>query len=273
MLSKTILFRTAHLVRYVIPFLATQTLCPTVASAQDVDEFGSWGRSTNAPEKWSTQNFALELRFGPYLPRVDSEFTNGEKPFEKYFGTTNRVAVGVEFDWLLLKVERVLRFGPGLGFMYTAIGADAFYGAMATPPLPGTRATGQRTSLRVLPHWAAAVLHLDALAQRTPIPLVFTAKAGLAHGLWWTKDVPRTTRAEDGTVGRGRSYGAYYALGVQLDLGFLDTQRKRRLDTFTGINSIYFFGEFYALELDGFGKSGVMNIGDRSWVLGLAFDL
>lgn len=273
MSSKPHLFCLAHPVRFVAPLVASALLCPTTAQAQGVDEFGGFGPPPNADTRWSAQNFALELRFGPYLPRVDSEFTNGEAPFQRYFGTTNRVAVGMEFDWLLLKVDRILRFGPGVGFMYTSIGADAFYGAGAVEHIPGERANGQRTSLRVLPHWATAVLHLDALAQRTPIPLVFTAKLGVAEALWWTKDEPRTTRAADGTIGRGRSYGAYYALGVQLDLGFLDSQRKRRLDSFTGINSIYFFGEFYALELNGFGAGGVMNVGDRSWVLGLAFDL
>jgi hypothetical protein len=268
MSSKPLLFRLAHPVRFVARLVACMLLCPTMARAQGVDEFGSFGPPPNADTRWSPHNFSLELRFGPYLPRVDSEFTNGKKPFERYFGTKNRVAVGAEFDWLLLKIDRVLRVGPGIGVMYTSIGADAFF-----DKFPDTRAPGQRTSLRILPHWATAVLHLDALAQRTPIPIVFTAKAGLAHALWWVKDVPHTVPAADGTVGRGRSYGAYYALGAQLDLGFLDTTRKKRLDSFTGINSIYLFGEFYALELNGFGASGVMNVGDRSWVLGLALDL
>jgi hypothetical protein len=268
MSSKPLLFRLAQLVRFIAPFLGGMLFCPNRALAQDVDEFGTYGPSTNAPERSSPMNFGLELRFGPYLPRVDSEFTNGEAPFKRYFGTTNRLAVGTEFDWFPLKLDRILRFGPGVGVMYTAIGADAFFNRF-----PDQRAPGQRTSIRILPHWATAVLHVDALAQRTPIPLVLTAKVGLAHALWWVKDLPQTMRAEDGTLGRGRSYGTYYGLGAQLDLGFLDSTRKKRLDSFIGINSIYFYGEFYILNLDGFGASGVMNLSDRSWVLGLAFDL
>lgn len=246
---------------------------PALASAQGVDEFGVYGPAdTTRPERQSPLNFALELRFGPYLPQVDAEFSNGEKPFERYFGTKNRVAVGLEFDWLPLVIPDTLRFGPGFGLMYSSMGAGAFI-----HDFPTARAT-QRTALRVMPHWVTAVLRVDALAKRTWIPLVFTAKLGLAEALWWTSDKPSTRPARvngemTNVSGRGRSYGLYYGIGAQLDLSFLDPQRRKRLDSFTGINNIYFFGEFYGLELNGFGAGDVMNVGDRSWVLGLAFDL
>jgi hypothetical protein len=264
MSSKSLLVRLAQWV----PFLCSAGVLSYagVAHAQGVDEFGTYG-PPDLSTRESTQNFALEFRVGPYLPRVDSEFSGPNPPFAKYYGSKNRVALGMEFDWLPVVVKDVLRFGPGVGVMYTSIGADAFYAD------DGSRATGQTTSLRVLPHWVTGVLRLDALAQRTPIPVVFAGKFGFAHALWWTKDQPRNSPAYDGSVGRGRSYGLYYGLGAQLDLSFLDSQRRKRMDAFLGINRIYFYGEIYALELNGFGSGKVMNVGDRSWVLGLAFDL
>ena len=266
MSSQPIHSRSALGVRFGAATITTLLTLSNLAGAQEVDEFGSYG----APDRprGSAQDFALELRVGPYLPRVDSEFDDKTEPFKRYFGTTNRVALGAEFDWLPLKIDGILRFGPGVGIMYTTVGADAFF-----HDFPEDRAKGERTSIRVMPHWATAVMRFDALAKKASIPLVLTAKLGVAHALWWVNDQPRTAPAADGTEGRGRSYGVYYALGAHLDLGFLDTQRKKRLDSFIGINSIYFFGEFYGLELDGFGASDVMNVGDRSWVLGLAFDL
>jgi hypothetical protein len=235
--------------------------------AQNVDDFGRYQDPAARPQA-STQNFTLELRVGPYLPRVDSEFSD-RKPFERFYGTKNRVALGFEFDWLPLEIRNTLRFGPGVGMMYTHVGADAFI-----KEDPESRAAGQTTSLSVFPHWVAAVLRFDALARRTPIPIVFAAKAGLAQALWWTSDEPRNSPAYDGTKGRGRSYGYYYGAGAMFDFGFLDSTRSKRLDAFLGINNIYFFGEFYALELSGFGgDSAMMRVGDRSWVLGLAFDL
>jgi hypothetical protein len=234
--------------------------------AQSVDDFGRYDEPGMQAET-SSQNFTLELRGGPYLPRVDSEFPVN-RPFETFYGAKRRVALGAEFDWYPFEIRNTLRFGPGVGVMYTSVGADGFI-----KKDPENRASGQTSSLKVFPHWVAAVLRFDALARRTPIPIVFTAKAGLAQALWWTSDEPRNSPAYDGSMGRGRSYGYYYGAGAMLDFGFLDNTRSKRLDAFLGINHIYFFGEFYALELDGFGATDIMNVGDRSWVLGLAFDL
>lgn len=274
MTSNSRLLRLAH-TGCSLATLAVALGWPTVARAQGVDEFGSYTPPEMRQAANSSQNFALELRFGPYLPRVDSEFSNGETPFRDYFGTTNRLSFGIEFDWLPLEIKNTLRFGPGIGLMYTTMSAGAFIAnsGEGNDRTTKTRA-GQDTSLRVLPHWAAAVLRIDALARRTWIPIVLVGKVGIADALWWVKDEPTTRRSRVGDVsGRGRSYGAYYGAGVHLDFSFLDDQRRKRLDSFLGINRIYFFGEMYALELDGFGSEGVMNVGDRSWVLGMAFDL
>jgi hypothetical protein len=241
---------------------------PSLALAQGVDEFGTFGDQSSGRHGESPMNFALELRMGPYLPRVDSEFKNyPNPPFQYFFGNKNRLSVGLELDWLPLVVKNTLRLGVGLGAMYTAVSADAFRHDN------GDRAEGQTTSLRVFPHWAVAVLRVDALARRASIPVVFAAKVGFAHALWWTSDEPRNTPAYDGTMGRGQSYGMYYGVAANLDLSFLEPTRRKLVDSFLGINRIYFFGELYALELDGFGRSGIMNVGDRSWVLGLAFDM
>jgi hypothetical protein len=67
----------------------------SAAEAQAVDELGSY-RPFRRSE--SPRDFSLELRLGPYLPRVDSEFSDGSHPFRDYFGTKNRIMVGSEFD-------------------------------------------------------------------------------------------------------------------------------------------------------------------------------
>lgn len=246
---------------------AVVSLSAAPTLAQGVDEFGSFGPPKDSLAGQSTQRFALELRMGPYLPNVDSEF-GGNGPFTQYFGKKRRVALGLEFDWLPFVVPDVLRFGPGAAVMYTTIGGKPFYN-------DGKReaAESQTTSLRVFPHWVGAVLRVDALDRNTFIPLVFAAKLGFAHALWWTEDVPRNSPAHDGTRGRGRSYGYYYGLGAYLDMGFLDDVSRKRMDAFLGINRSYLFGELYSLNLDGFGASNIMDLSDRSWVLGLAFDI
>jgi hypothetical protein len=257
----------------VLPFLGIVT-CPAVAGAQGVDEFGAYGPPPDRAARQSSQNFTLELRMGPYLPDVDAEFPSGDAggPFTRYFGRKRRVAVGLELDWLPLTVRDVLRFGPAAGVMYTTFGGKPFFEDNDGEATSET-ATGQTTSLRTFPHWIGGVLRIDALARMTPIPLVFAGKAGLAHALWWTDDMPKDSPAADGTKGRGRSYGSYFGVGTYLDFGFLDDMSRKRLDAFLGINRLYIFGELYWLQLDGFGANKVMNLSDQSWVLGLALDI
>jgi hypothetical protein len=267
MSSKPLVFRLGQRLCRQGLLVASMLGAPNLAQAQGVDEFGTYGNQSSGRHSETPINFALELRMGPYLPRVDSEFQNyPNPPFQYYFGNKNRLSAGLELDWLPFVVKDTLRLGAGIGAMYTAVSADAFRHDN------GERAAGQTTSLRVFPHWITAVLRLDALARRASIPVVFSAKLGFAHALWWTSDQPRNTPAYDGTMGRGRSYGMYYGVGANLDLSFLEPTRRKLVDSFLGINHIYFFGELYALELNGFGSSRVMNVGDRSWVLGLALD-
>jgi hypothetical protein len=269
---KRLLFQTAMATRIAVAMGLTCSVLASPALAQiqssgDVDEFGGYYEGgAERPRAESRRDFAFEMRFGPYLPRVDSEFNNGQTPFKDYFGTSNRFMLGAEFDWLPITIPDVLRLGGGLGVSYTTMSANAHASANDEP-------TAQSTGLRILPHWAVGVLKLDILHRRTPIPVVFTAKAGLANALWWVNDTPSANRAEDGTKGRGQSFGAYYGLGVAVDLGVLDPYRAKRMDNFIGINSIYLFGEFYGMELNNFGAANTMQVGDRSWVLGLAFDI
>ncbi|HMA93977.1 MAG TPA: MXAN_2562 family outer membrane beta-barrel protein [Polyangiaceae bacterium] len=244
---------------------------PDLALAQNYDELGTYGPRANSAPKQSEQRFTLELRVGPYLPNVDSEpglVATGEHPFTDTFTTKKRVALGVEFDWMPIGITDILRVGLAGAVMYTAFGADPHYADGAKEVAPD-----QKTKLKIFPHWAGGVLRIDALARKTPVPVVFAVKGGLAQALWWTGDVPKNSDVY-GIKGRGRSYGYYYGAGAYLDLGFIDEVGRKRMDNFLGINHTYFFGEYYQMKLEGFGSGKpVMHLSDRSWVLGLAFDI
>jgi hypothetical protein len=261
------LFRTAFLDRaLVIGALCGITLTlPKLAQAQIVDEFGSYMPEESRAPRESSRNFAFEVRFGPYLPRVDSEFSNGNTPFKDYYGTKDRFMLGAEFDWLPFTVPDVLRLGIGAGISYTTMSTKA------PVHFDHREKSGQDTRLRVMPQWLVGVARVDVLNRRTSVPLVFVGKVGLANGMWWVADDPSPSGA-NGVKGRGMSQGIYYGVGVQLDLGFTDPYRKKRLDTFVGINNVYFFGELYGMELSSFGAADAMHVGDRSWVLGISMD-
>src|SRR5512145_200221 len=219
--------------------------------AQNYDELGTYGPRENAAPKQSAQHFTLELRVGPYLADVDSEGaleSHGRRPFYETFGSKKRIALGLEFDWMPLEITDVLRFGLAGALMYTAFGADPHYADGAKEVAPD-----QKTKLKIFPHWAGGVLRIDALARKTPMPVVLAVKGGLAHALWWTGDVPKNSDF-NGIKGRGRSYGYYYGAGAYLDLGFIDEVGRKRMDNFLGINHTYFFGEYYQMKLEGFGS-------------------
>ena len=73
----------------------------------------------------SPQNFAFEVRVGPYHPRVDTASdTRGKGPYETEFGDSMRWEVAVEFDWQIYRI-------PHLG----TIGIGASAGGLANIPV------------------------------------------------------------------------------------------------------------------------------------------
>ncbi len=241
------------------------SLCATAAHAQGYDEFGAFSGRDDSRRKESPQDFAFELRIGRYLPRIDSEFGGGASPAAQALGTKHRVLVGMELDWQALRFGDLASFGPGFGLGYTLLSRDA--------KITGTpNYSDVKTNLKILPVWTAGVLRFDLLNRRYGIPLVFTGKLGLGGAAWWATLGDERSIAGDGSKGKGTSYGMMYALGAMLDLAFLEPSRARSTDTNAGVNHMYLMGEWYALELNAFGSGGVMNVGDRTWTLGIAME-
>lgn len=114
-----------------------------VASAQGVDEFGSYGARQNDHGE-SPQYGAFEIRFGRYIPAVDSSLSGGT-PFKDTFGDGNRYMFGLEADWQLIRFPHLGTLGPGLGWGYTR--ATSFAHLTSDP----TVISGEQTALSVMP--------------------------------------------------------------------------------------------------------------------------
>ena len=231
--------------------------------AQGVDEFGAYGGLEHSSRLASPQHFAVEVRLGPYPPNVDDEFS-GATPYRDVFEDSTRIMIGGEFDWQALRIEPVGSLGPGAGVGITWMGARTEF-------TDGSGLSEETTSLTIVPAWAVAVLRVDALARQTPVPLVPYGKAGLASALWWVKDGDSTADYE-GVIGKGRSDGWMLALGLMLDLGFIDLSAARQMDAESGINHSYLFAELMSLRLDGFGSGNTMEVGSDTWLAGIAFE-
>jgi len=233
------------------------------AHAQGVDEFGGYGTQRGTQSE-SKQEAAFELRFGRYLPEVDSELDS--TPFQTTFGNGTRYMLGAEVDWQLLRIPHFGTLAPGLGWGYTKFSAKARFASNG-------ELSGTTTRLNIMPMYLVGVVRADVISRELKIPLVPYAKLGVGYGLWWSSDGKRSAEAADGRKGRGASYGLTYALGGMFLLDVLDPDDAVTADGITGINNSYIFAEWFRPQLDGFGSAKVLDIGSSSWVLGIALEI
>ena len=269
-----------------IPALALCALAaPLPAQAQ------TWTIGEDAPRgpHESAQNFAFEARFAPWQPNVDSEFGGRATPFYDYFGYSERASLtspeirrvrdrllgGLEVDWQALRFGPVGSLGLGVGASYSDLSASA--------PVTSTgQASGQTSTLHVLPMYGVLVARIDVLARRTVVPLVVYGKAGVAVTHWWVNagdDFARRSAASPaapnntsdfGQSARGFSYGWQFAVGAMLRLDFLEPRVQRSWDIDMGVNHSYLFAE-YMVVTDW--SRPQLHVASNTWVFGLAFEL
>jgi hypothetical protein len=239
-------------------------LLPSAAArAQGVDEFGGYGTRRGVQTE-SKQEAAFELRFGRYVPEVDSEV--GGSPFQNTFGSSNRYMFGAEVDWQVLRIPHFGTLAPGLGWGYTKFTAKARFA-------DGSGLSDSSTRIAIMPMYLVGVVRADVVARDLKIPLVPYAKLGVGYGMWWSTDGQRSAVSADGKKGRGGSYGLTYALGAMFLLDVLAEDDAKSADAVMGINNSYIFAEWFRPQLDGFGSNKVLNIGSSSWLLGIALEM
>ncbi|HVW30043.1 MAG TPA: MXAN_2562 family outer membrane beta-barrel protein [Polyangiaceae bacterium] len=242
--------------------LATISSLSGGARAQEVDEYGIYRAHERGAPVESPQHFALEIRFGRYVPNIDDEFSVAT-PYETTFGSKDRYVFGLELDYQFLRIPYVGTLGGGLSLGYTHFSAPAFIAN------GGGQRAGEDTGLMIIPMSLLGVLRADVLARSTPIPLVPYVKAGLGSAIWRITNGGGTAKV-DGVAGSGISWGPQVALGGMLLLDFFDQDSAKNLDNELGINNSYFFFEWYVSKL---GAGNQLEVGTNTWALGLAFEI
>ena len=216
---------------------------------------GDTAHADESPRAWN-----FELRFGPYRPDVDSEFSDRGSPARPYaqtFGSSRHLMVGLEIDRQVL--HRGGTWAVGLGVGHYQVSAAAFEANLTTR-------SGDETTLTLVPVWLSLVYRADILRQRFHSPLVPYAKAGLDCSIWKTSDT-----SEPSTD--GKTFGWHAAAGVSLDLSILDPEDARAMDRESGVNQTAVFFEFTHDSLDGFGSGSVLHVGDTTWTAGLMVEM
>jgi hypothetical protein len=219
----------------------------------------------------SAQHFAIELRFSPFTPAVDSNpALHGATPFASTLGNFPRLMFQMEFDWQALRIPHLGTLGPGVGVGYTRMSGPAQF---VTPHGPnGITNSGESTSLSIFPFYAVAVLRVDVLWREAHVPLVPYAKLGFGYSIWRASNTVGTSDFA-GNLGVGGSMGTELGLGLAFNLNTFDEYSAKNFDESLGVNNTYAFAEYARADLDGLGiQSNPMRVGGQAWTFGLAVE-
>jgi hypothetical protein len=234
----------------------------------------------------SPQRFALEVKFGPYLPEIDRKYGgDGLGPYANVYGETDEDgrATGQPkkgfYGAIAIEYQIVNLAGPlGIGFQWSMF-RDKAQALLADPPAEGSvRSEADTTRFSTMPLALQAVYRFELLADRWRIPLVPYAKFGLNYSFWWSKNGSgkiSTIKDDEGNVidkARGGAWGFQGNFGGMLRLDWLERGEARNLDRITGINHTYVFGEFQFSRVNNFGRKNSINLGDATWLVGLAIE-
>lgn len=229
----------------------------------------------------SPQRFALEIKFGPYLPNVDARYQGaGFGPYATIYGRTDETGQTIDqprkgvfsvigFEWQFYKLGGPFSIGTSIGYFRDS--ADALI-AEPVPEGETTRSKADQTKFHVIPITLLLGYRFELLADRFRVPLVPYARGGIAHGFWVEKKGGQLATNDAGQKSRGSSWGWQVNLGLMLRLDVIDPGTAIELDRLTGINHTYLFAEWQFSRLDGFGTGRSMSIGDDTFLIGLAIE-
>jgi hypothetical protein len=228
------------------------------------------------PNDYTSQHFAMELRFGPYRPNVDDNLS--VPVYDAFFGDKTRFMMGFEFDWQVWRAPHVGTIGVGLGWGYTQVSGANKVPEGAPAPDNDVPVT-QESTLNIMPFYAVAVARIDVLSRDLHIPLVPYGKFGFSYARWWVKNGiglaqsdppdPNDPNAAAQRPGKDASTGTQAALGIMLQLDWLERHAAVTLDNETSINNSFLFFEWSASDYPG----DQMDVGSSNWVTGLAVEL
>ncbi|HEX4404521.1 MAG TPA: fibronectin type III domain-containing protein [Polyangia bacterium] len=252
--------RAARLLVVLVVFLGLGVSGAARAQTYGADGDSILGTPIDAAQAESPRAWNFELRFGPYRPDVDSEFSDrgsAARPYAQTFGSSRHLMVGLEIDRQVL--HRGGTWAVGLGIGHYEVSAAAFEANLTTR-------SGDETSLRLIPVWASLVYRADILRERYRSPLVPYAKVGLDCSFWKTSDTSEAST-------EGKTFGWHAAAGVSLDLSILDREDAQSMDRESGVNQTALFFEYTHDSLDGFGSGSVLHVGDTTWIAGLMVEM
>jgi hypothetical protein len=213
----------------------------------------------------SPQHFAVELRFGPWLPDIDSEFhaTDGvpaRTPYRDYYGTSSHLMTQAEFDVELYHKLGTAAVGFGVGYFQVS----------GTAPFDTGAPSGDKSTLRVVPLSLLGIYRFDYFLEKRNVPLVPFVKLGLNWAYWQNTDGNgQIAMADNGGKGSGGTFGWEAATGLALVLDMFDPDAAKDFDTDLGVNHTAVLIQFVHADISGLGESNRLHVGDNTWSAGI----
>ncbi len=264
--------------------IALCVLAPTVARAQGTPYWDNAPDSDiNTPpastaDEPSLVKWHVSVAVGPYTPQIDKQLGLTPGPYKAMFGGYSILPQ--------ITVDRVLwrkygQFGVGASLGYMSKSAHPFQD-MTSPTDPDRpRSEGDTNSFTLIPAALSAFYRFTMLDDDYGIPIIPYARVGLDYYVWWVK-APNGGFAKvcgDGGMepdcSQNKALGA--SLGIQGTIGI--AIRAERIDKNAaqsmrdgGIEHAGFFGEVELADVNGFGESGKLSVGDTTWFAGVEFE-
>lgn len=229
------------------------------------------------------------IKFGPYLPGIDSEFDAEPGPYERVYGGSTLMGI-VDVERFFLFPLGQIGIAASLGFTGQTANSFQTCGDGDTGCTPGetlvdedgepVRAVGDKTSFRMVPASLGAVYRFTYLDDQWHVPVVPYARLGLSYYLWWMT-APDGSLSEyqppdcadcDGDRALGASLGWQGSVGLAVRAERLDPQSARSLRNDLGINHAGFYAELMYADVSGFGAEGKLHVGALTWFAGLNFE-
>jgi len=216
----------------------------------------------------SPRTGSFEFRLSWYRPDIDSEFRGTAHPYADAFGSSNAMMFQLAFAKSMWIAEvGTLDLGVGAGYWER-------YGVGVT----STGATGDRTTLKMIPLQLYVGYRVDYLFDRLGIPLAPYVRAALVDHIWWVNDGSGNTAswpnpAGGTSSGSGQTFGYAFTGGAALVLDFFDSQLAREMDNDSGINHTLLYADVTKGIIDDFGSKKSWNLSGAGLVFsaGLQF--
>lgn len=251
------------------------------------DDFGPEVEEDTSDPTLSYWN--VGIKFGPYLPGIDSEFDAEPGPYERVYGGATLMGI-VDVERFFLFPLGQIGIAASLGFTGQTANSFQTCGDGDTGCTPGetlvdedgepVRAAGEKTSFRMVPASLGAVYRFTYLDDQWHVPVVPYARLGLSYYLWWMT-APDGSLSEyqppdcadcDGDRALGASLGWQGSVGLAVRAERLDPQSARSLRNDLGINHAGFYAELMYADVSGFGAEGKLHVGALTWFAGLNFE-